>query len=235
MNSSFFKSLKHLILGCILCLTFTVLFTSCENFLKASEIREEIEKVIDYNNAQLVNVLIHSEERIGSFLVEGEKEFKINHTVAEVQFTANNKVCIFEGLEAVSKTDTSISRNDCVEIKKISGNKDTGVYTYTIKVTQKQNDILIKPVYQLRPSVISISPLYTNDPTDPIVITFDVPVEDLDSKKETPVFDFSNISIKYGNTDITDNFYEPVLSKDKTFVTITPDSAKFNKFLEEFN
>lgn len=219
--------------GGVFCIVLSLFLTSCDNFLKAADIKDEIEKVIEYNNAQLVNVLIRSEERIGSFLLEGEKEFKINHTVAEVQFTANNKVCIFEGLEAVSKTDTSISRNDCVEIKKISGNKDTGVYTYTIKVTQKQNDILIRPVYQLRPSVVSISPLYTNDPTEPIVITFDVPVEDKDSKKETPVFDFNNISIKYGNIDITNKFNQPVLNEDKTVLTINPDSTKFNEFLSD--
>lgn len=237
MHTSFKKLLaKSTILrGGVFCIVLSLFLTSCDNFLKAADIKDEIEKVIEYNNAQLVNVLIHSEERIGSFLLEGEKEFKINHTVAEVQFTANSKVCIFKGLEAVSKTDTSISRNDCVEIKKISGDIVTGVYTYSIKVTQKQNDILIRPVYQLRPSVISISPLYTNDPTEPIVITFDTPMEDIDIKPENSVFDFTNISIKCDNANISDKFNTPIFNEDKTVLTITPISNEFNALLHSKN
>ena len=55
----------------------------------------------------------------------------------------------------------------------------------------------------------------------------------MDSKKETPLFDFSNISIKYGNTDITGKFNEPVLSEDKTVLTIIPNSTEFNEFLSD--
>ncbi len=232
MHLSTFKSLnKKFLCGGILFIIISLFLTSCNNFLKADEIKNEIEKVIDYNNAQLVNVLFHSEERIGSFLVEGEKEFKINHTVAEVQYTTNKKVCIFYGLEAVSRNDTNINRNDCVKISEISANKDTGVYTYSVKVTKKQNDILIRPVYQLRPSIVSISPLYTNDPTEPIVITFDTPMEAIDIQSENSVFDFSNISIKCDNMDISDKFNTPVFNEDKTVLTITPNSAEFNSYL----
>lgn len=235
MNSSFFKSLKTIMLGCILCATFAMIFTSCENFLKASEIREEIEKVIDYNNAQKVPVLIRADEGTGSFLVEGEKEFTVNFTEAELQFTANTKAIVFKGLEAVSKTNHSISRNDCVAFTKISGNENTGVYTYSLKITQKVNDILIKPVYQLRPAVVSISPLYTNLPTDSIVITFNIPVEDKNVKPENSVLNFENISIKCNNTDITNCFNTPTLNEDKTILTITPNSTAFNAFLHSKN
>ena len=238
MNYSFFKSLNkknYIFFGGILCILFTLLFTSCDNFLKAEDIREEIEKVIDYNNAQKVPVLIRADEGTGSFLVEGEKEFTVNFTEAELQFTANTKAIVFKGLEAVSKTNHSISRNDCVAFTKISGNEDTGVYTYSLKITQKVNDILIKPVYQLRPAVVSISPLYTNLPTDSIVITFNIPVEDKNVKPENSVLNFENISIKCNNTDITNCFNTPTLNEDKTILTITPNSTAFNAFLHSKN
>ena len=237
MNSSFFKSLnkKTILCGGILCVLFTLLFVSCDNFLKAEDIREEIEKVIDYNNAQKVPVLIRADEGTGSFLVEGEKEFTVNFTQTELQFTANKKAIVFKGLEAVSKTNPSVSRNDCVEFTKISRNEDAGVYTYSLKITQKVNDILIKPVYQLRPSVVDISPLYTNLPTDPIVITFNIPVEEKNVKPENSVLNFENISIKCNNTDITNCFNTPTLNEDKTILTITPNSTAFNALLHSKN
>lgn len=237
MKSSFFKSLnkKTILGGGILCIVFSLLFASCDSFLKADDIRDEIEKVIDYNNAQKVPVLIRADEGTGSFLVEGEKEFTVNFTEVELQFTANTKAIVFKGLEAVSKTNHSISRNDCVELTKISGNVETGVYTYTLKITQKVNDILIKPVYQLRPAVVDISPLYTNLPTDPIVITFNVPVEEKNVKPNNSVLNFTNISIKCNNADITNCFNTPTLNEDKTILTITPNSTAFNTLLHSYN
>ena len=235
MKSSFFKSLKHLILSCILCFTFTVLFTSCENFLKASEIREEIEKVIDYNNAQKVLVLIRADEGTGSFLVEGEKEFTVNFTEAELQFTANTKAIVFKGLEAVSKTNPTVSRNDCVEFSTISGDKDSGIYKVSIRIIKKETDILIKPKYILKPAVISVSPVSDAtlaDLTTPIKLKFNQSFENILSVDEDPIFNFNNIKIRYQGFDISNYFYEPIISNDNDTVVIYPKGNTLNSFFQ---
>lgn len=235
MNTSFFKSLKHLILGCILCFTFTVLFTSCENFLKANDIRGEIERAIAYNNAKKVPVLIRADEGTGSFLVEGEKEFTVNFTEAELQFTANKKAIVFTGLEAVSKINQSVSRNDCVEITLLSSNEETGIYKYNVKIIKYANDIQIKPTYILRPAIVSITPAYTDYPAEPITIQFNVPIEDIDVPSDECILNFNNITIKSNNTPINNCFRTPFLNEDKTILTIIPDSSKFNAFLSSHN
>ena len=234
MKSSFFKSLKTIMLGCILCVTFAMIFTSCDNFLKASEIREEIEKVIDYNNAQKVPVLIRAIDGTGSFLVDGEKYFTVNYSVEELQFTVNKGGCIFQGLEAVCKTNPSISRNDCVEITTISSNSVNGVYTYGVKIIKKVDDILIRPKCILRPAVIQYGPLDTEYSSDPIVIHFNTPLEDASVPTENCILDFSNISIKCNNVYIEDCFNNPVLNEDKTILYIYPKSEEFNAFLKSY-
>lgn len=236
MHLSTFKSLnrKTILGGGILCIVLTLFLTSCENFLKAADIKDEIEKVIEYNNAQKVPVLIRAIDGTGSFLVDGEKYFTVNYSEEEVQFTENKNGCIFLGLEAVCKTDPSISREDCVEIKTISKDSINGVYTYSVKVIKKVNDILIRPKCILRPAVIQYGPLDTEYSSEPITIKFNTPLQDASVSQDNCVLDFSNISIKCNNTYIGNYFDNPVLNEDKTVLYIYPKCEEFNEFLDSY-
>ncbi len=123
--------------------------TSCENFLTGDEIKNIIEDSITYANADECTLIIKSDPAYGSFLSEGEKKCKVGYTI-DLQYTVITKDYAFTGLEAVSSSDSSISRSDCIEI--IINNPDeaakSGVYKITIKLLKKINDILITPKFE---------------------------------------------------------------------------------------
>ena len=86
MNSSSKKSLFTILFGALF---FTVVLTSCENFLKSAEIKQEIEDVIAYKNAKEISVLIQPEEGTGSTVPAGNHKAKQGYDF-EVSFTENH-------------------------------------------------------------------------------------------------------------------------------------------------
>ena len=180
-----------------------------------------------------VTVLIRTVEGVGSFLVDGEKEGVVGYSLGELQFTSNKKTCVFTGLEAVSKNDNSVSRNDCVEFTTISSNDETGVYTIKVRILEEVNDILIRPKYILRPAVVDYSPKNTDYLTVPIYITFNGPVEDESVSVEKSVFNYTNVSIRCENQSINNCFNTPVLNKAKTVLSLVPKTDKLTAFFRE--
>ena len=85
-------------------LLFLAGLTSCENFLDGNNVKDEIIKEIEYNNAPECTVLLKTQAEMGEFYPEGEKKFKLGYD-SEVQFTVNLANYVFDRLEAVSKSD----------------------------------------------------------------------------------------------------------------------------------
>ncbi len=81
--------------GVLLC----IVNTSCENFLKGENVRNEIEQAIAYNNAPERRVLVSAEEGTGSTLPYGNYSAKEGYPF-EVSFTENSEYC-FLGWKAV--------------------------------------------------------------------------------------------------------------------------------------
>lgn len=183
----------------------------------------------NFGNQKKITVLIRTVEGTGTFLVDGERECVVGYSLGELQFTPNAKSAVFLGLEAVSKNDTSVSRNDSVEFTQV--NNTNGVYIIRVRVKEEVNDILIRPKYILRPAIVKTTPSYADYATEPIVITFNTPVEDESVKPEDSIFSFDNITIKCNNTTISNKFNPPTLNEDKTVLTIVPKTDEFNSFL----
>ncbi len=61
-------------------------------------------------------------------------------------------------MEAVSSTDTSQSRSECVQFTALESDDKKGVYKFNVKLIKAADDILIRPVCQELPYVAEVSP-----------------------------------------------------------------------------
>ena len=206
-----------------LLIAISLFFTSCDNFMNAGDIRKEIEDTIAYNNAQSCDVSFKMDsEKMGEFLGTTQKTLHKGYEV-EVQFEINILEYHFETLEAVSYTDKSVSRKDCVKFTELERNDTKGKYKYKIELLEKADDILIRPVCKELPKIFEFAPLPSNTtyPQDTsIKFTFTKPVN---KESFTPA---DCISI-YADDDLNSyfNFAEPVFSNDnKTlYIHTKPD------------
>ena len=108
-TEKFFDTLKTAIHLCGGGLALIAALTACSNFLKSGDIAQDIKGAIEYNNAPSYTILLKSDARYGEFLSANEKSVKVGYDI-EVEFSANIDDFLFVNLEAVSKTDTSVSR-----------------------------------------------------------------------------------------------------------------------------
>ncbi len=218
MKKTFSKFLSTLLGGVLLC----VIFSACDNFMRAGDIRKEVEAAIEYNNAQSCTVNFSSLDAknndVGSFLTGSQKTMKIGYS-EEIQFKVKTNDYIFETLEAVNINDDKPVPEGCITFNiEESSDETTGLYRISVRLLQKNDNILIRPVCKLRPKVVAVSPVFNSSGCDQdtmIEITFN-------KEMELKNFgDFSCISI-YSETELRDYFDTPFLSGDKKTLCIQP-------------
>ena len=141
------------------------MFTSCENFLDAKDAAQEIRDIIDYNNTPSCTVLFKADEGTGTFLTSNEKSCKIGYD-SQAEFELNKDSYLFLGFEAVSKSDVTKSREDCVQITPVNYDEKKGNYVINLKVIKEVNDILIRPKCILIPAIKEISPKFESSGCD---------------------------------------------------------------------
>lgn len=207
-------------------LVLLTILSSCDNFLKSSETAQDIKDAIAYNNAPEYTILLKSTDNQLSFLSANEKIIKLGYS-AQVDFTVNVDDFMFSKLEAVSKSDTSVSRADCVQFEYLEEDAIKGMYKVKITLVKAQNDIQIQPVCLEYPKVISYSPAETQTSYSnmPVTINFNVPVDDSVT---------SMIELSMKNYNQPQHFFDaPVLSQDKKTVTLTPKPLLINNYMTE--
>ena len=216
-----------------------LLLTSCENFLKAGEVKTQIEDAIAYNNAKDISINLFCKEEMGIILPGTTVSGKLGYNI-ELQFIPNtdnyvikNKNKIFE---AVSRKDNSVSLEDYVEFTPVEQSeidKKEGIYRAKVKVIKENSDILIRPVCLLYPKVVSYSP--SSDSASfantPIIITFNtlIPKEKING----------NIAIRFGGIDHSTTLFDtPVVNEvlineeSKTQVIIKPKALDLRNFIQ---
>ena len=95
----------------------------------------------------------------------------------------------------------------------------------------------IQPGCLLKPSIVSYNPEYTGIGTYayiPIVIKFNMPVEDTEVSKTKSCFKYgeNNIKIYNGSNNLSTYFEKPELSEDKTILTLKPKPSELITFLD---
>ena len=218
-----------------------LLFISCENFLKSSEIAQEIKDTIDYNNAPSSTIVLNAPEGTGKFLSGNEKTCKLGYTI-NVQFSVNQNDYVYTGMQAVSKLNPEISRAEYIQFidQTSEEEKQNGTFKVQVKLLKLSDDIMIQPVCLKVPKIISVTPgnddlAYANTP---IVITFNIPMEDETVTSNNSVFKYDNksddyITIKFNSEDFTKYFYPPEFNEDKTVLTLAPQIEKFTDYLQD--
>ena len=215
-------------LTCIVLLLVTILFTSCENFLNAGKVSEDIKSAIDYNNAKSVTVAIECDKNMGTVFPSPSYQAKLGYAF-EIQFVPNlqnyaiiDPATIFE---AVSRVNNDESRSGCVEFKVVEQTYEderNGLYRVQAKVIKDSADILIRPACYILPKVAAVTPSFITKGVpvnNNVSVTFNTPM-DIQSVKDNLLI----VSTDKSNVDIimNDYFEAPVFDETGTILTFVP-------------
>ena len=218
MRTVFPKLLKTLMCGVLLCLA----FTSCENFMKGKEVRDEILETIKYNNTPSCEIIFKSDTKIGDFLTQKETA-KIGYPI-EIQFELNSDAYYFEKLEAVSQKDMTTPLTDYIKFEQIE--IKNRIYKYKLTVLKESKDILIRPVCKLMPAVSEFYPPFAPEGYDQdttLKISFNKPV---DVQTFADILSFSKLSIYCGSENFASYYQTPYFSDDNTILYIQTVKGK---------
>lgn len=222
----------YLIFG--LSLLFT--FISCENFMDNADVVKEIKDSIAYANAPSCNVLLKSDESMGTFIAGDSKEFKIGYDT-EIYFSANIQNGLLDNLIAQSATDANKDMSEYLTINILERDDEKGFYKINVKILKQAPDIIIKPVCIPFPAVESYSPKSDSNPSYAnmgITVNFNMPMENESISKAQSQFNYRNIFITHESTDITEYFEDPEFNKEKTILALTPKNT-FKDYIQSTN
>ncbi len=210
------------------------LLSACDGFFADNDLDGKIKAAIEYANAKSYTLLIKSDSQYGEFLSDGEKQCKINNSI-DIQFTANSGTYIYKGMEAVNKNNQSVSMNDYVELTETGTEVEhaLGIYKINVKLIKESDEILIRPVCLLIPTVESYSPYSANYANEAITIKFNMPMEASETTAEQTVFNYNNISILYGIDDVSSCFETPYFNETKTLLTLCPKGKMLYDYISK--
>ncbi len=191
-----------------------LVFTSCENFLSGSLIKEDIEKQIAYAHASEVSIDISPEQNsMGTTIPSGSKIHKVSDDFT-VSFKENTGYQFEKWV--VKNYSTGELYTDVLDIE-FPEKLETKV-----TVLKKADNIKLLPLVHERPAVENFSPSYSDDgvPRDcSISIAF--------TKNISAENDFSAIQITCNGDSISESFLEPVLNEN--ILTIAADKTNLIK------
>lgn len=222
---------KNAFRGLFLCVALSCL-CGCEHFLQAEDVADEIKAVIAYANASSYEIRVECDDSYGKITTPSIITKKISDSFA-IEFKANPFV-YFIGWQAYERSSNGkLTKLDSeyISFSEITSNSDQ-VYATKATFNKVANNIIIKPLCRVIPAVLSHTPplgeiSYANTP---IVITFNMQMEDLQQPPVGSYFKYGNITIKSDDEDYSDCFEEPSFNEDKTVLTLNPrERALLNK------
>ena len=199
------KSFKTYVRGGVF-FCIALLFFSCENFLKGPDVAQEIKDAIAYNNAPSSTLVLNAPEGTGRFLSGTEKSCKLGYTI-DIQFTVNSNNYVYTGMQAVSKSNPSLSRSEYIQFTDLSTEeeKQNGTYKVQVKLLKLSDDIMIMPKCLLIPKATGAWPPSDNTsyPQDSsIKVSFNKAIKLSDFADENGFI--KNIIIQSGDEDLLD-------------------------------
>ena len=205
----------------LILLALSLLLISCENFMNGSDVQDQLNEMIDVANAKSYTIIVYQDNTMGSFLSAGDKSCKQGQSF-DVQYTVKKDLYIYKGLKAVSKSDETVSRNDCVEFTVLDKDDQRGVYKTSIKLVKESDDVLIIPDCVLVPNVDTAAckpdSNAVSEQDSTISIAFNKPVK---------VVDFLDLSMNDSSGQhLIDYFGEPYFSDDSKNLLIPVNSQK---------
>ncbi len=206
----------------LICLTALVL-TSCENFLKGSNVRNELEEVIEIANTSPVTFNIIPDENTGT-AIPSQLRLKKKEKF-EISFIPSGSYS-FVKWEVLDKT-TMEPVEGVLEFEDEYSPETKGV------VLAPREGLIIYPKCIMQPAVADISPSLedNNYANISIKIKFTIPMQD------QSVFNYDNIILSAFGSRIPKGkcFEEPVLSADKKTLVLKPKPLEIQTLLSENN
>ena len=221
------------VFACIAILAASLIFSSCDNFLKANDVSQEIKEAIAYNNAEACTIVLKADPEMGEFLTGNQITAREGFS-SQFQFSLNQDNYIFEEFQALCNSDSTISRADCVEFTEVK--KDSkGIYKVTFKLIKKADDIVIRPKCIALPKITEITPKSESGSCDqdtPIKISFNKPVnpdsffDSTVTAENRTIKNFKGISIYFDEEDLLEHFETPYFSSDNKTLYIPINQDK---------
>lgn len=215
------NSLRSIMLrgGVFVCIV-TLLLTSCENFLKANQVKNEIEESIEIANSSPILYHIIADKDSGT-VSPSQATLKKKQSV-NLLFTPADGWS-FICWEALDRT-TGEPVPDAIQFE------NPQKLETKAKILKPTENLMIHPKCQLVPKVIEITPKFDNSGCDQ-----DRTIEIIFNKSVDPqTFDFAGISIttpegaELFSTDPTKSFFEtPYFSNDNKVLNIPTIKGKF--------
>lgn len=178
-----------------------------------------------FGNQKIIKIYIQEKTAQGEFFSSAERDCTVGFTI-DVQYTLNKTNYKFIDFEAVDKTNNS-TRYTCFSVEDKDYNNERGIYKAKIRITEEQENILIRPkcfAYPAVQSISSVSLTGVNQVHIPIVITFNTAMEDSVVSK---------VNLFLNDKDMGEYFEKPVLSDDKSILTITPKGIKLKEYMNK--
>ena len=220
------QNVKYYTVGWVLCIVL-LLLTSCENFLDSKNVAQEIQDAIEIANSDPVTIYIEAEKDSGT-VTPAQVKVKRNDSF-DLKFSPSDD-WKFIGWQVINRASGEPVEN----VVKFG---DASKLETKATLLKPSDNLLICPKCLLLPDVVSVTPAgseiaYANTP---IVITFNMPMEETSVTANNSVFKFGdqNISIKYEQTDLSSYFDPPEFNADKTVLTIVPKIDLFTRYLQE--
>ena len=209
--------------GALICIAFLSVvfqFTSCENFLKASEIKAEIEEAIEIANSNTITYYVIADNNSGTvnpsqFRLKKKEKFDVMFIPAD-------------GWEFVC-WEVLDRETNAIVTDSITFENPEKLETKGTVVIPKEN-LVIHPKCRLVPKVVSITPAFESvgcNQDNTIVVTFNKPVN------PASFGDFSCVSIDCSEkvlytSELEDSYYKtPSFSSDKKELYIATEKGKF--------
>ena len=157
---------------CVILTGLTFLFTSCDNFMKATSTKEELERALEYANADSYSITVDYKENTGTVRspVGGVADKKV-YDVFSVYFEPSSQYAFVSWKIVDSATGKELKNGDYLKLESISDKETTCTF---MKKPEAGMKLCLCPVLAERPQIISFSPQNARNMKDsPIQVLFD--------------------------------------------------------------
>ena len=210
MKKSFITSIFIILGGALFC----IVLAGCENFMKGSDIRKELEEAVTIANTSPVTYYVTVEEDAGTVIPEQFRAKKNETFEIQLKIKAGWE---FIQWEVLDKTTRKVVE-DAVQFE------DATKPETKVTILGFKENLEIHAKCSIIPMVIEASPktkeaVFANTP---IIFTFNVPVEE-------DVLD--TLELTYKEQDFSSYFEAPVFNEEKTVLTIVPYTKELKQYI----
>ena len=221
MNSKKSSFLSVLWLGVLFAVS--LFATSCDNFLKAGEVKNDIMEAIEIANSDPVTIYVEAEE--GSGTVTPQQLRLKKKESFELRYKAQSSWRFIKW--EVRDRNTKEVVPDVINLDDETALETKG----RLLVPREGLEIYAKAVIIPEVKSLAPDPGSTNNCYVPIVFTFNTPVDDSDATDTGSVFNYNNILITSDGKDVSYFFEKPYFNSDKTVLTILPKAKDIYDYL----